>query len=412
MAIKIIPFFSPLTPEDLRDVVLEKMNIADIEILMPEDYTTMLQIEPERLRGQIYILVGSGGTENLIDDFISKAELPHTIILLSHDLNNSLPAAMETRASLEGQGFVSRIIHGSLVDLAEQLQIRAHYAAIIERVGESTLGLIGKPSHWLIASGVNDASVKSRWGLTIKRLPMDILLNNVTPDLSGKHESQLKEFLNRASSSDISEEEAEKAARVAQQVSHIVESEELNAVTLECFDLLKQTKVSGCYALSILNERTLFAAGCEGDIPSTFTMLLAKHVTQKPVFMANVSDVDTASNIATFAHCTLPTSITTDYRIMTHYETGMSLGVRGTIAPQSVTVLKVSGDDLTRYWISRGDVVENLENETGCRTQIRVKLQEPVTYFLEESLANHHILVLGDYEKEFRDLFSFAINGW
>jgi L-fucose isomerase-like protein len=412
MAIKIIPFFSLLTPESFRDAILEKMKIDGVEILMPEDYTTMLQIEPERVRGQIYILVGSGGTENLIDDFVRKAELPHKNFLLSHDLNNSLPAAMETRASLEQQGFASRIIHGSLVELAEQLQIRAQYAAIIERIGESKLGIIGKPSHWLIASGVDDASVKSRWGLTIERLPIDILLNSVTQDLSGESESQLKEFLTRASSSDISEEEAEKAARVAQQVSHIVESEELNAVTLECFDLLKQTKVSGCYALSTLNERALFAAGCEGDIPSTFTMLLAKHVTKRPVFMANVSDVDAASNIATLAHCTLPTSITTDYRIMTHYETGMSLGVRGTIAPQSVTVLKVSGDDLTRYWVSRGEIVENLENETGCRTQIRVKLQEPVTYFLEESLANHHVLVLGDFAKEFKDFFSFAIDGW
>ncbi len=412
MAIKVIPFFSPLTPEGLRDVVLEKMKIADVEILMPEDYTTMLQIEPERVRGQIYILVGSGGTENLIDDFVSKVKLPHTIILLSHNLNNSLPAAMETRASLEHQGLASRIVHYSLVDLAEQLQIRAQYAAIIERIGESTLGIIGKSSHWLIASGVDDASVKRRWGLTIERLPMDFLLNNVTPDLSGESQSQLKEFLNRASSIDISEEEAEKAARVAQRVSLIVESEELNAVTLECFDLLKQTKVSGCYALSTLNERPLFAAGCEGDIPSTFTMLLAKHVTQKPVFMANVSDVDAVSNIATFAHCTLPTSIATDYRIMTHYETGMSLGVRGTIAPQSVTVLKVSGDDLACYWVSGGEVVENLENETGCRTQIRVKLQEPVTYFLEESLANHHVIILGDFAEEFKDFFSFAINGW
>jgi L-fucose isomerase-like protein len=412
MAIKIIPFFSTLTPESLRDVVLEKMKIDDIEILMPEDYTTMLQIEPERVRGQIYILVGSGGSENLIDDFVSKTELPHTIFLLSHGLNNSLPAAMETRASLDQQGYASRIIHGSLGELSDQLQIRAKYAAIIERIGESKLGIIGKPSNWLIASGVDDDSVKRRWGLTIERLPIDILLDNVTQDLSGESESHLKEFLNKASSSDISEEEAEKAARVAQQLSKIVESEELNAVTLECFDLLMQTKVSGCYALSILNERALFVAGCEGDIPSTFTMLLAKHLTQKPVFMANVTDIDAASNIATFAHCTLPTSIATDYRIMTHYETGMSLGIRGTIGSQSVTVLKVSGDDLTRYWVSKGDIVENLENETGCRTQIRVKLQEPVTYFLEKSLANHHILILGDFAKEFNDFFSFAINGW
>ncbi|MHA2072374.1 MAG: hypothetical protein ACW985_11390, partial [Candidatus Thorarchaeota archaeon] len=364
MAIKVIPFFSQLTPESLRELVLNKLNIDDIEILMPEDYTTMMQIEPERVQGQIYLLVGSGGTERLIDEFVSKAELPPTILLLSHNLNNSLPAAMETRASLEQQGYSSRIVHGSIDGLAEQIRTRARFAAIRERIRESRLGIIGKPSHWLTASGVDDTSVKKHWGLTIKRLPIGTLLDKVPPQLTRESESQLKEFLNKASTSDVSEEETKKAARVAQRVSEIVESEELNAVTLECFDLLLQTKISGCYAVSTLNERNHFVAGCEGDIPSTFTMLLAKYVTQKPAFMANVTDVDVASNIATFAHCTLPISFASSYSIMTHYETGMSLGLRGTIAPQRITVLKVFGEDLTRYWITGGEIIENLENET------------------------------------------------
>jgi L-fucose isomerase-like protein len=411
MAIKVIPFFSPLTPENLRDSVLDMIRIDDVEVLMPEDYTTMMQIEPERVRGQVYLLVGSGGSENLINDFANKTSLS-SIFLLSHNLNNSLPAAMETRASLEQQGFPSRIIHTSLVKLAEQLKIRAGYVAIIEKLEGSKLGIIGNPSHWLIASGVDDALVKERWGLDIEHIPIETLLDNVAQDLDEESECQLNDFLSNATCSDISEEEVKKAARVAQRVSQIVESERLNAVTIECFDLLMQTKISGCYALSTLNERDLFVAGCEGDIPATFTMLVAKHLTGKPVFMANVTEVDMEANTATFSHCTLPTSLASDYRIMTHYETGMSLGVRGTISPQKLTVLKISGEDLTNYWVSSGEIVENLENETGCRTQICVKLQEPVSYFLEESLANHHIIVLGDYSEKIKGFFSFTVDGW
>ncbi|MFW9965982.1 MAG: hypothetical protein ACFFEA_02420 [Candidatus Thorarchaeota archaeon] len=412
MSIIIIPFFSPITPEILRDGLTKKLRINGVEILRPEDYAVLQQTEPGLTRGLIYILVGSGGSENLIEGFVKKADLRSPIFLLSHDLNNSLPAAMETRASLEQQGFKSRIIHGSLDRLAEQLKTRVQFAAIAERIGKSKLGIIGKPSHWLIASSVNVAAVKNRWGLTIESHPMDILLDNIAPKLSEESETQLKGFLSSASCTDIPDEEVEKAARVAQQVSEIVDSNELDAVTIECFDLLMQTKISGCYALSTLNEREHFVAGCEGDIPSTFTMLIAKHVAGKPVFMANVSDIDIISNIATFAHCTIPTSLTTDYRIMTHFETGMSLGVRGTIDFQPITVLKVSGDDLARYWVSSGEIVENLENLTGCRTQIRVKLTEPVTYFLEESLANHHIIILGDFADRFKKFFSFAIDGW
>ena len=134
MAIRVIPFFSPLTPENLRDSMLEMMSTDDIEVLMPEDYTTMMQIEPERVKGQTYILVGSGGSENLINDFVDKTSLS-SIFLLSHPLNNSLPAAMETRTSLEQQGISSRIIHGPLAKLAEQLKRRAKLAAVVEKTG-------------------------------------------------------------------------------------------------------------------------------------------------------------------------------------------------------------------------------------------------------------------------------------
>jgi L-fucose isomerase-like protein len=411
MAIKVISFFSSLTPKSLRNSVLDMMKIDDVEVLMPEDYATMMQIEPDLVRGQIYILVGSGGSENLINDFVNKASLS-SVVLLSHPLNNSLPAAMETRAFLGQQGIPSRIIHGPLAKLAEQLKRRAKFAEVIEKIGASRLGVIGKSSHWLIASGVDDTLAKERWGLDIEHLPITTLLENITPDLDEESEAQLKEFLRNASCNDVSEEEVTKAAQVAQRVSQIVNSERLDAVTIECFELLMQTKISGCYALSTLNERDDFVAGCEGDIPSTFTMLLAKHLSGKPVLMANVTDVDLEANSATFAHCTLPTSMASDYRIMTHYETGMSLGLRGMISPQKITILKVSGEDLTDYWVSSGDIIENPENDTGCRTQIRVKMQESVSYFLEESLANHHVIILGDFAERFKDFFSFAFDGW
>jgi L-fucose isomerase-like protein len=412
MAITIIPFYSSLTPETFRDDVSEKLKIDGVEIMTPEDNARMRLIEPKRDRRLIYLLIGSGGSEKHIKDFVKSTELHSPILLLSYDQNNSLPAAMEIRSSLEQQGIPSKIIHGSLDDIAEQLQIRAQYAAIIDRIGESKLGIIGKPSYWLIASDVDDAAVNRRWGLNIAHYPIDSLLSSLSPLLSDESKRQLKDFLKNASYFDISNEEVENAARVAQRVSEIVDSEELDALTIECFELLKHSKISGCYALSTLNEREHFVAGCEGDIPSTFTMLIAKHVTGRPTFMANVSDVDASTNTAIFAHCTVPTSLTRSYSLMTHFESGMSLGVRGTIDSQKITVLKVAGEELTRYWVSSGEIIENLENETACRTQIRVKLKEPVTYFLEESLDNHHIIILGDFAEEFKKFFPFVNDGW
>ncbi|MHA1290271.1 MAG: fucose isomerase, partial [Candidatus Thorarchaeota archaeon] len=140
----------------------------------------------------------------------------------------------------------------------------------------------------------------------------------------------------------------------------------------------------------------------------TFTMMLSKLLTETPSFMANVASIDQELNSAVFAHCTIPTSITEKYEITNHFETGMSIGVRGKLPLTEVTVVKVFGEDLSDYWVSGGTIIENLVNDTGCRTQIRVAMEEPVDYFLEESLANHHIIVLGDLQHEFEGFFEYV----
>ncbi|MFW9835119.1 MAG: fucose isomerase, partial [Candidatus Thorarchaeota archaeon] len=111
---------------------------------------------------------------------------------------------------------------------------------------------------------------------------------------------------------------------------------------------------------------------------------------------------------AVFAHCTIPTKLTESYEITSHFETGLSIGIRGTLKHQDVTILKVFGDDLSQFWVSDGKIVENLVNETGCRTQIRVVLEEDVDYFLERSLANHHIIFPGKHAEKIRRFFSFV----
>ena len=211
----------------------------------------------------------------------------------------------------------------------------------------------------------------------------------------------------KAKCQNVTDEAVEKAGIVAQRLNEIREKNELAAITVQCFQLLQDTNISGCYALSYLNDIESFVAGCEGDIPATFTMLLAKMLTGTPSFMANVASVDQSFNTAVFAHCTVPTGIADEYEITNHFETGLSVGIRGSLPLTDVTIVKVFGEDLSKYWISSGTIIDNLVNDKGCRTQIRVALDESVDYFLEESLANHHIIILGDHVEAFTDFFDF-----
>jgi L-fucose isomerase-like protein len=311
---------------------------------------------------------------------------------------------MEIRSYLEKQDIDAKIIHAPLQQLVQMIRDWAEFSEHLSVINGSTVGLVGEPSYWLIASDVDRAAVKSRWGLEFRDFPLDPLIKAAKSKERHKH---IESFKSEATGCAPTDDDLHKAGSVAESLKGIMKDEKLDAVTVQCFDLLLDTQVSGCYALNYLNNDNELVAACEGDVPAMFTMFLGKLLTGGPGFMSNVAQVNTENNTAIFAHCTLPTSIAKSYQVTTHWETGMSIGIRGTFEKQDVTVFKVSGDDLSKYWVSDGKIVENLVNDTGCRTQIRVELEEDVRYFLERAYANHHIVFLGKHAERIRRFFEF-----
>ncbi len=399
MKLKIIPFFSPISPEGTKDQVINQLSLTKAEIIEPADFKFETKTDKN------YMFIGTGGTENAVAEFLLKNPIPPPVIILSYDLRNSLPAAMEIRSYLEQRNLETRIVHSSLPELIQMIYEWCDFVEILNQLEGSSIGIIGLPSSWLVASHVNSNKVKNQWGLTTKQLPLDALIESAKS--TGKTDYS-DSFKQSSASCTPTDDELRKAGLVAQALIELVRKHKLNAVTVECFSLLMETSISGCFALSLLNDLKESTAGCEGDVPATFTMMLGRMLTGKLGFMSNVTHVEEKENTAIFAHCTIPMSLAERYEITSHFETGLSIGIRGTFAHQPVTVFKVFGEDLSEYWVSDGVILENLVNETGCRTQIRVKLDEKVDYFLKRSLANHHIVFPGKHAEKIRRFFSFV----
>ena len=95
MEIRIIPFFSPISPEGVKDEVLKQISTTKVKMIEPDNF----QLGSDLNRN--YLFIGTGGTENDVADFLKRHPLPPPVIILSYDLRNSLPAAMEIRSYLQ-----------------------------------------------------------------------------------------------------------------------------------------------------------------------------------------------------------------------------------------------------------------------------------------------------------------------
>ena len=408
MPVNIIVFFSSGSLKRRVSGIIDKLSKTKARVFTPENYVSEGMKRDKTIRDQHnFLFVGSGGTEDSIAQFLQKTKMPPPIQLLTHEGDNSLPAAMEVRKYLDQKGTIARIIHDSLERLIQRISDWCQYDEILERLTQSRIGIFGNPSSWLIASDIDQQAVSKKWGVEFKQYSMSTLTDRKNDDLWEEFSPHLEKFLSNATNIECKNEDIQKAAIVAQSLVALAKNHELDAVTVECFKLLQNTDISGCFAVSHMNTLDNVIAGCEGDLPTTFTMLLGKYLTKQPSFMANVVDVNVDNNSVVFAHCTVPTNIVESYDITTHFESNKSVAIRGQFPFRDITVFKIFGKDLTDYWVSEGVITKNLSEDHRCRTQIRATLTESVSYFLDNSLANHHVIIPGKHKQEILDFFDF-----
>ena len=219
------------------------------------------------------------------------------------------------------------------------------------------LGVVGKPSDWLIASSVDS-------------------LGEVDPGMKG-------------------------AEAIYERLKELVTEYRLDGVTLRCFDLLSTVKNTGCIALSKLNDEGI-PASCEGDVPALLTMMVCKRLTGELCFQVNPARINNDGTML-FAHCTLPLGMTESHEFTTHFESGIGVAIHGDLPTGDYTLVKLSNDMLRMVAV---DVeLERCQYEQHlCRTQVWIKATPELShYFLTNPIANHHILIRGHHAKEFRN---------
>lgn len=353
----------------------------------------------------VAVFVKTGGTENAFREIFR--DLPEPVYLIATPLHNSLPASLEILSWVKQEHGRGRIIHGTPEEVAGKLEDLARVAAARRAVSSGRMGVIGKPSDWLIASGVNYEKVEGRWGLDLVDVDLGELYSQREkfhpPDVEDRAEVVIE---GSSGSVENSREDTLEATRTYFALKSIIADYELTALTLRCFDLVTELDTTGCLALSLLNDEGV-VSGCEGDVPAAFTMLAGYHLTGSVPFMANPVEVDEKEKRVVFAHCTVPTSMTDGYVLRSHFESGIGVGLQGMIPQGPVTLVKIGGKELDRYFVGEGELVENLSRSTACRTQVAVEFEPYVwDYLLHEPLANHHVLIPGRHGKaieEFMD---------
>jgi len=344
------------------------------------------------------IFVKSGGVEGKFKQIVTQINGPY--LLLSSGLHNSLAASLEIASFLKQKRKRAEIIHGDSEYIARRIKELRKIFQVKNKLVSIKLGVIGKPSDWLIASEVDYKKVKDTLGISLIDIEMDELVKEIDQNHHFAH-PKINDIKNKGFDS----KSIEGALKIYNGFKAIVNKYKFNGITVRCFDLLEIYKNTGCLGLSLLNDEGI-VAGCEGDIPALISMAILHYLTDEPVFMANPSSIDIDKNEIILAHCTLPLNMSDEFYLKTHFESGLGVGIKGIIEEEEATIFKLS-EDGKNYFVSGGEIIENLNKESLCRTQIRMKVDEDIKYFLQNSIGNHHLICRGDYSELVREFFKW-----
>jgi L-fucose isomerase-like protein len=394
MSIAIYTLTSELHDEQAVDVVTKEfLGALGIDYEMKGSDYTDYGSHPLSL-----IYVRTGGTEGIFKSLLPKLQQlsDAPFYLLTSGKSNSLATSMEILSFLRQIGIRGEIIHGSNAYIRQRIEV-------LQKVGEARtqqkgcrLGVIGKPSDWLISSEADREEIHKKLGIELLDVPMDELIATI-------ESTPLKDTTLTSEVAKINDA-LPGAERIYASLKEIINKYNLQGFTLRCFDLLTAVKNTGCLALAKLNAEGI-VSGCEGDVPAMLSMMVAKSLTGVSGFQANPASIDVETGKMLFAHCTIPLNMVERYEFDTHFESGIGVGIRGYMKEGEVTVFKLSGD-LKRSFIAEGVLLYSQAKPDLCRTQQVIQLNDKAQalYFLNEPIGNHHIILPGRWGSVLKEM--------
>lgn len=322
------------------------------------------------------IYIRTGGAEGIFKELLPdmlEAGVGY-FTLLTSGKSNSLAASLEILSYLKQNGLKGEVLHGSPQYISRRISILEKVATARAALFGSTIGIIGKPSDWLISSTWDADVLFGQLGLSLVDIPMNDLIPAIGRPLDG----------------------LPGAEQIYNAVKKIVDERALKALTIRCFDLLTAVRNTGCYALAKLNSEGI-PSSCEGDVPALLSMMVARALTGRTGFQANPARIDVETGEMLFAHCTIPFDLVDEFNYDTHFESGIGVGIHGHFPEGPVTVFKLSGA-LDRAFIAEGELFRNQYEANLCRTQVWLRLTPAdARYFLTDPIGNHHIIIPGHH---------------
>ena len=253
-----------------------------------------------------------------------------------------------------------------------------------------------------------DATALNRaTGITVEEHPIGILFEKATqvdePQTAGVRTSVEQQI---SGLEEVDQEQLTKSLKLTGALQTLSRNQAYDAFALRCWpETFTEYGGAACGAAAMLGENRVPCA-CEADVYGSVTQLLLQEISDQPVFLVDLVDVDVEDNTAVVWHCgQAPISMCAESaqaRATIHTNRKMPLLYEFPLRPGKVTLLRWSqASGKQQLMIASAAMLERDMSFTG--TSGVLEFTEPAERVLQRVISSgleHHVaLVYGDFSE-------------
>ncbi len=385
-------------PVNLARELLEKSGVKVFGRQAPALKAEDVSRSPVEEYDAIVVFLASGGTSELASQIV--ADNPYFV--WAYDEVNSLSSALSVREKLKGiEAWRGEIVYNSLDEAPESILGQARASRLLKSLKGFNVGLIGDEQYF--EEKTEDSKVLTDlFGMSVTEISIASLID----EFRGQTDENASKVMNgrfaMATIMEPSRKDLLKSCRMYLAFRSLIDTYKVDAVSLDCFRLIKRTGTSACLGFALLIDEGKVSV-CEGDLRSLVLMMLFKAIAG-PSWLGNLVQVDRSLNTLTLAHCTAPTSLAeAGGRIVlrSHFESGEGVSLDVPLRRMPITIANMQFKPL-QLVVAKGELLESQIGKFSlCRTQAKIKLKGDVNRLLQFT-GNHHVMAYGDWAETLR----------
>ena len=209
-----------------------------------------------------------------------------------------------------------------------------------------------------------------------------------------------------------SREDVENSGAMYVAMREVMQRHNAQAITINCLGGFYggHLKAYPCLGFCQFNNDGLVGA-CEGDLPSTITMLVIGALTGRPGFISDPV-IDTSKNQIIYAHCVAPTRVfgpdgkTNPCHIRSHSEDRKGASMRSLMPLGYLTTTVEMKPGERRLLLHQAKTVDNIDEDKACRTKLAAEPKGDIDRLFTcwDQWGWHRVTFFGDLKGPIQDL--------